>query len=279
MSVILQISDTHFGTERPAVVEALLELARAQQPNLIVLSGDITQRARHTQFVAAAHFRDEIARSAQAMLIVPGNHDIPLFNVAARVLRPYANYERSFGSELEPSFASTELLVIGLNTTRWWRHKHGELSLEQIARVAERLRAATPQQLRVVVTHQPLQVTRTSDVNNLLRGYEQAVKTWSDAGADIFMGGHIHLPYVRRLGAGLPGFSRQTWVVQAGTAVSHRIREGVSNSINIIRSEAPLGAVCTLERWDFDARSQRFVCVTAEPLQLSRAHATLTAVR
>jgi 3',5'-cyclic AMP phosphodiesterase CpdA len=275
MSLILQISDTHFGTERPAVVEALLELARAERPDLVVLSGDVTQRARRSQFAAAARFRDELATSARALVIVPGNHDIPLFDVAARVLHPYANYQRWFGSELEPSFASPELLVLGVNTTRWWRHKHGELSLSQIERVAERLRNATPQQLRVVVTHQPLQVTRSRDVNNLLRGYEHAVKTWSDAGADIFMGGHIHLPYVRRLGAGLPGFSRQTWVVQAGTAVSHRIREGVPNSINVIRSD---GASCALERWDFDARTQRFACVTAEPLQLSRTPSSFAAV-
>jgi 3',5'-cyclic AMP phosphodiesterase CpdA len=161
MTTVLQISDSHFGTERGQVVQALRRLADQQVPDLVVLSGDITQRARHSQFEAACRFIDLLKPAA--VLAIPGNHDIPLFNLAARVFAPYANYARAFGQNLEPVFEREDVLVIGVNTTRPRRHKDGEVSSAQIDRVAERLRRATPAQLRIVVVHQPVLAIRASD--------------------------------------------------------------------------------------------------------------------
>jgi 3',5'-cyclic AMP phosphodiesterase CpdA len=267
MSVVLQISDTHFGTEVPHVVSALLELAQAQKPTLIVLSGDVTQRARRSQFAAAQRFISELTSAERPLLVIPGNHDIPLFNMPARVFRPYQNYERVFGRRLEPDFELERLLVLGVNTTRWFRRKHGEVSDEQIARVTERLQGARPDQLRIVVTHQPLQVERAIDFNNVVRGHVRAALAWNGAGADIFMGGHIHLPYIRRLGEDVPGLPRETWVVQAGTAVSKRIRENVPNSVNVIRYSGG----CLVERWDYTAEARAFRQVKCQDLALSRS--------
>ena len=185
MSVVLHISDTHFGTEQPRVVEALVALAAQQRPDLVVLSGDITQRARPAQFRAAKAFVDRLGAPVVA---VPGNHDIALFDLWARFTRPYARYARAFGAELEPVHASQDLLVVCVNTTRAWRHKHGEVSAAQIDRVASLLTAASAQQLRVVVVHQPAAVTRAEDHVNLLRGHHAALRAWSAAGADLVNG-------------------------------------------------------------------------------------------
>lgn len=267
MSVLLQISDTHFGTDQAPVVRALIDFAHASRPTVAVLSGDLTQRARRSQFAAARRFADEL--NAPRYLAIPGNHDIPLFNVFARTLHPYANYERAFGTNLEPEFESPGLMVVCVNTTRPSRHKDGEVSSEQVERVAQRLRVANREQLRVVVTHQPVHVVRTSDIENLLHGHEAAVRAWCAAGADIIMGGHIHLPYVRELSSHLPGLPRKTWAVQAGTAVSSRIRENIPNSVNVIRHEAgDLG--CTVERWDYDAAAARFKSFEQRRLELER---------
>jgi 3',5'-cyclic AMP phosphodiesterase CpdA len=260
MSVLLQASDTHFGTERPRVVEALVELARAQQPEVVVLSGDITQRARRAQFAAARRFADRLRPAV--ILAVPGNHDIPLFNVAARLLAPYGGYASAFGDDLEPTYESDALLVVGVNTTRPWRHKHGEVSDEQIERVARRLRAQPPGKLRVVVTHQPVHVPQPRDLCNLLRGGERAAHAWASAGADIVMGGHIHLPYVRQVNERLPELPRPLWAVQAGTAVSRRVRRGggEANSVNLVRYDGAAPArTCVVERWEHDAKLARFV--------------------
>ena len=257
MTTVLQISDSHFGTERDQVVQALKRLAHQQVPDLVVLSGDITQRARHSQFEAARRFI-ELLKPA-AVLAIPGNHDIPLFNLAARVFAPYSNYARAFGQNLEPEFEGEDLLVIGVNTTRPRRHKHGEVSSAQIDRVAKRLHLATPSQLRIVVVHQPVFVNRASDATNLLKGHRQAVPAWAAAGADIIMGGHIHLPYVRSLRDTFPELRRDAWTVQAGTAVSSRTREGAPNSVNVLRCNGTLSTHgCTVERWDYLQACDRF---------------------
>jgi 3',5'-cyclic AMP phosphodiesterase CpdA len=274
MSVLLQISDTHFGTEQPSVVEALLALVARQRPDVCVLSGDITQRARPAQFRAAKAFID---RLGTPVLAIPGNHDIPLFNLWARLTRPYARYAKAFGTDLEPVHASPDLLVLGVNTTRAWRHKNGEVSATQIERVARRLSAASPQQLRVVVVHQPAAVTEARDRPDLLRGHAAALRAWSAAGADLVLGGHIHLPYT----LAQQGLARRLWVVQAGTAVSTRTSPGVPNSVHILRwgeaseardgetrNGADAGKNCLIEQWDFARHDHVFVrtaVTTAHP--------------
>ncbi len=265
MTVLLQISDPHFGTEQPPVVEALVALARQQRPDLLVLSGDITQRARAAQFGAARAFMD---RLGAPMLAVPGNHDIPLFDLWTRLRRPYARHIAAFGSELEPAHSSSDLMVVCVNTTRVWRHKNGEVSASQIDRVARILAGAGASQLRVVVVHQPVAVTRADDVPNRLRGHAAALQRWSAAGADLVMGGHIHLPYVMAL----PGLARPMWAVQAGTAVSSRVRKGVPNSVNLLRwDQASSPGCCLIEQWDFSAAELAFVRAEVTEVRPARA--------
>lgn len=277
MSVLLQISDTHFGTEQPHVVEALVALAAQQRPDVVVLSGDITQRAQPAQFRAAKDFVD---RLGAPVLAIPGNHDIALFNLWERLFRPYARFASAFGSECEPVLSTQDLLVVGVNTTRAWRHKNGEVSTVQIDRVAKLLVAASPRQLRVVVVHQPVAVIQVQDRTNLLRGHSAATRAWSTAGADLVMGGHIHLPYTLPLQT----LSRPLWVVQAGTAVSSRTRSGVPNSVNVLRWGAvtdgggpnartpsePSGC-CLIERWDFEPFDRVFVRKAVSAMQPDRS--------
>ncbi|MET0329915.1 MAG: metallophosphoesterase [Dyella sp.] len=257
MSALLHISDTHFGTERATVVEALVRLCHRLQPTLVVLSGDITQRARRHQFAAARALMDRLNRP---YLVIPGNHDIALFDLWSRLRHPYGYHLQAFGPTLEPVWQSAQWLVIGVNTTRWWRHKNGELSPGQIERVARLLRTAAPGQRRVVVTHQPMLVIKDADQRNLLRGHALAAARWAEAGADVLLGGHIHLPYMRPLRQALPAIVRDVLVLQAGTAVSQRLRADISNSVNVLHSDDhPLG--CRAERWDYRDREDDFVRV------------------
>ena len=265
MSVLLQISYPHFGTEQPQVVEALVTLARLQRPDLLVLSGDITQRAQPAQFQAARAFMD---RLGAPFLAIPGNHDIPLFDVWTRLRRPYARHSAAFGAELEPFYASPDLMVACVHTTRARLHQNGEVSAQQIDRVARLLANATPAQLRVVVVHQPVAVTRAEDAPNLLRGHAAAIQRWAQAGADLVMGGHIHLPFV----LALHGLARPLWAVQAGTAVSSRVRAGLPNSVNLVRwgaDSAP--GCCQIEQWDFSAAECAFVRATVSAVWPGRS--------
>ena len=265
MTVLVQISDPHFGTEQPPVVRALADWVRAQAPELLLLTGDITQRATAAQFAAARAFVDGLG--VARCLVIPGNHDIPLFALWARLFSPYRRYAAAFGTDLAPVIERPDCLVLGLNTTRWWRHENGEVSPRQIAELTRRLARASPAQLRIVAVHQPVAVTRPEDDKNLLRGHAALVRQASEAGADLVLGGHIHLPYALRLPT-----ARTTWAVQAGTAVSSRVRAGAPNSVNLIRGPV-IGAggarSCTLERWDHDARTGRFEPAQVRTLELS----------
>ncbi|CAM4377032.1 Calcineurin-like phosphoesterase domain-containing protein [Bordetella tumbae] len=311
MTRILHLSDTHFGTEREPVLQALLRLAGEWQPDLVLLSGDITQRARHGQFAAARRFVQALQRP---VLAVPGNHDIPLFNVLARWLNPYGGYRRAMGPVLEPAVEMPGLLAIGVNSTRPGRHKNGQVDRRQVDRVVQRLKKSSADCLRIVVLHHPVRAAVESDQRNLLIGREWAVPAWIEAGVDLILGGHIHLPYVlpaSELSVAAPGLAadsipanaldamntpaqweaaeaasaaranasssaevsgaadagRRAWVVQAGTAVSRRVRGGISNSINLIEHEVRQGQhQCVIQRWDYMADLQAFACATSQTL-------------
>jgi 3',5'-cyclic AMP phosphodiesterase CpdA len=268
MTTLLHVSDTHFGTEQPHVVEALYRLVRDQAPDMLILSGDVTQRARRAQFSAAKEFVDRIALPTVAL---PGNHDIPLYNIFARMFYPYAGYRRVFGIDLEPEYESESVLVIGVNTTRPARHKNGEVSEAQIERVAARLRQARKEQLRIVVTHQPVHITREKEEKNLLRGRKAAVCEWARAGADLLLGGHIHLPYIHSLREEFAELARDVWIVQAGTGVSRRIRHDAPNSLNLISYDAADGRRrCVVKRWDYEASIGEFKTRESRDVPLDR---------
>jgi 3',5'-cyclic AMP phosphodiesterase CpdA len=270
MTVLLQVSDPHFGTERAPVVAALEALAHEQRPDVLLLSGDITQRATPAQFAAARAFVDRL--QIKVVLAIPGNHDVPLFNLAARLLWPYARYARAFGDDLEPAFEADDVLVLAVDTTRRWRHVDGEVSAAQIERVARRCERAGARQHRIVMVHQPVAVTRPDDEKDLLHGHEAAVRRWSAAGVDVVVGGHIHLPYVLPLHERLNGLPAPIWAVQAGTAVSHRVRPDAGNSVNLLRigagtQRADGAAALQVERWDHVSGARRFERVAVHRLQ------------
>jgi 3',5'-cyclic AMP phosphodiesterase CpdA len=189
------------------------------------------------------------------VLAIPGNHDIPLFNLPARMLWPYAGFQRAFGAVLEPQWQSDALWLLTVKTTRRFRHVDGQVDAAQIEGVAQRLRQAPTRAWRVVVVHQPVAVTREKDNHNLLHGREAAIRRWAEAGADVVMGGHIHLPFVLPLHERDPTLARPLWAVQAGTALSHRVRAGAPNSVNLLRiDDAAEGAArpdLMVERWDY----------------------------
>ncbi|MCB1887794.1 MAG: metallophosphoesterase [Rhodocyclaceae bacterium] len=280
MRRLLHLSDPHFGTERPRVVEALVATVASIGFDVAVISGDLTQRALPGQFRRAARFvaRLQALAPGAPVLINPGNHDVPLFNPLRRVSDPFGPFCEAFGLAPESSYRDEALHLQVINTTSRWRHKHGLVRPDQVTRTVRALRDSTASQLRVLVTHQPLAASPGQDSADLLRGRGPAVQAWRDAGVDLVLGGHIHLPYV--VNACAAG-GRPLWVVQAGTMVSHRIRHEAGNSFNLIRYEPdPAGRrapACRVERWDHVDDLGAFRRVMTTPLALARAPAQAAA--
>lgn len=251
---IAHVSDPHFGTEVPVVRDALHADLLAASPDLLLVTGDITQRARRAQFAAA---RDFLAALPMRNVCLPGNHDLPLFDLFTRVLRPYERFRHYLSASLEPEFIDARLAVLCVDATSPRRHKDGRLDAGQVARTATRLRGL-PQPFRLVATHQPLASTTRSDRRNVAHGAQHALASWIGAGADLFLGGHIHLPFC--LPVGTADGRRSSLLLQAGTCISHRTRPGVPNSYNMIELHHDQGRRhMRFEQRDFDAASGRFL--------------------
>jgi 3',5'-cyclic AMP phosphodiesterase CpdA len=251
MMRIAHISDTHFGAEDPMVCEALRNDLVQQKPDLVVLSGDITQRARESQFAAARAFLDRLY--PLPFIALPGNHDLPLFDVFTRFTRPYRLYQRHIAAELSPSWEGNGVSIIAVNSTGAFNHKDAVLSTKAIESAAKRIRAAT-QPIKVVVLHHPLAVTSPLDHENTPPLAHAALAEWAGAGADLCLGGHIHLPYCILAGPA----TRPVVIAQAGTAVSTRVRGGKPNSYNLIDFDAAGTRRIHVEQRDYSAMHHRF---------------------
>lgn len=249
MRTIAHISDLHFGREDVRVAEALMRELESVRPDLVIVSGDLTQRARRAQFAAAARY---LRRLPAPFAVVPGNHDIPLYDVVRRFLSPLGRYRRFITPELAPRFDDAELCVLGLNTARPYRWKDGVIDPEQIALLRERF-AAADGRLRVLVTHHPLSPRPHDPEPALVRGGRDALSAAAEAGVDLTLAGHLHLGYLADVRP-VDG-PRGVMVVQAGTAISNR-RPHEPNSYNLLTVDLPRLTI-EIRAWDGGAFAPR----------------------
>ncbi len=231
---IAHLSDPHFGANLPEVVKALTDSLKNLKSDLVILSGDITQRAHCSQFQAAGLFVNSLSEFNWA--IVPGNHDIPLFNIFSRLFTPYKNFKKVFRGLLEKKILIEQVQVFTLNSTSRFRHIQGELSASQIKKVIHGIQKKTG--VRVACFHHPMDCPKRVDEKNLLRNREEVMKVFAKSEVDLILGGHIHDPYVSLSGERYPQVKRQSIISVAGTCLSWRTRSGAPNSFNLIDIEA-----------------------------------------
>lgn len=236
MRKIVHISDIHFGKEDPIVVERLVEKITELEPHLIVVSGDLTQRARKSQFEQAREF---LNRLPQNQIVVPGNHDVPLYNAFDRFVHPLDKYKRFVSDDLEPFFHDDEMAVIGVNTARSLTIKGGRISPGQVAKIRIRMSGVSDQLLKVVVTHHPFDVPDGRDEDDIVSRAREAMPLIAESGADVFLAGHLHVSHIGHSARRYKlddGYS--ALIIQAGTAASVRER-GEENSFNLLEYERP----------------------------------------
>lgn len=258
MRTIVHISDIHFGQADAGVVERLVEKIVELQPNLVVVSGDLTQRARSHQFREARAFLD---RLPQAQVIVPGNHDIPMYNVLDRFLNPLAKFTKYITADLTPAFVDDEVAVFGLNTARSLTIKGGRISEEQVDDLLQKLSPIDEQKVNIIVTHHPFDLPEGFDEDDIVGRAKKVMPKLVECGADVFLAGHLHVSHIThsarryRLENGYSAL-----IIQAGTAASTRER-GEENSFNVLELDHP---VLTVKRFQCGLPDTGFHLATTE---------------
>ncbi len=252
MRTLIHLSDLHFGRIDQTLIQPLVDVIERIQPNLIAVSGDLTQRARREQFQAARAF---LSALPFPQIVVPGNHDVPLYNVSARFLHGLRRYRRYISADLEPFYADSEIVVLGLNTARSLTFKGGRINAAQIAHTQERLRPFGADVIKIIVTHHPFDLPEQYAKHALVGHAQMAMERLASSRIDVFLAGHLHISHAGPTSLRINSSGRSALLIQAGTATSTRSR-GEVNAFNVIRIQQP---EIIVERFAWQHERQIFI--------------------
>jgi len=257
MRTLIHLSDLHFGTVDAIIIPALLDFIRVTRPNLVAISGDLTQRARTAQFVEARKFLDAISFPK---LVVPGNHDVPLHNVLARLFRMLDRFRRFISEDLEPFYVDDEIAVAGVNTARALTGKNGRISRQQVEKLWARFEAVPPSHIKIVVTHHPFDLPPGIKGDRVVLRSRAAIKILARIPVDMLLAGHFHVAGTSRSTTRYKIDNFSALIVASGTTISTRGR-GQPNSFNLIQIESPLA---TIIRYDWQPARGAFDVFSTE---------------
>lgn len=259
MRTLVHLSDLHFGKINPPILPPLTSFIAETAPDLVAISGDLTQRARTAEYIAARKFLDAIPFP---QIVVPGNHDVPLHNLFSRFGRSLDRYRRYISAELQPFYCDGEIAVAGVNTARAFTWKDGRINRRQLAQLRKSLQDLPDDRTKIVVTHHPFDLPAGAEGRVVGRS-RLAIQTLADCRVDLLLAGHFHIAdtgYTARR-YNIPGYS--ALIVSSGTSTSTRGR-GQPNSLNVIRIVPPQ---VTIERHAWRPASGLFEPLSIEHFQ------------
>ena len=225
MARLVHLSDLHFGAHDEELVSAVERSVQEIKPDLVVISGDFTQRARTEQFKEACEFLDRLRDAGHEVIGVPGNHDVPLYDVLRRFLSPLTRYRRYIDETLCPFIELPGVAVLGINTARSLTFKDGRINRDQVGFIRETFARTPSEAFRIIVTHHPLFALEVAgETERAIGRQEMALDAVEESGVDMVLAGHAHHASSQDAGD-IVTRAGGVLVVQAGTATSTRVRE------------------------------------------------------
>jgi 3',5'-cyclic AMP phosphodiesterase CpdA len=257
MRTIAHLSDLHFGRVDAGLLAPLRRAVSGLTPDVVVISGDLTQRAKPQEFRDARRYLDTLPAP---QIVVPGNHDVPLYNVFQRFFTPLKKFRRYICADHEPDYIDDEIAIVGINTARSLVFKGGRINEEQIEGIREKLCPLGDPVVKMVVTHHPFDLPSGWEEDHIVGRAPMAMKMLARCGADILLAGHVHLSHTGDTTTRYKIGDFAALVVQAGTATSTRGR-GETNSFNAVKVTP--GHVC-VERHAWDDAQGEFTMASTE---------------
>ena len=263
MPRLIHLSDLHFGAHDPKLVDAVEQRIDDAKPDLVVISGDFTQRARTEQFEQACQFLERLKAAGHEVLGVPGNHDVPLYDVLRRFLSPLTRYRRFIDESLCPFHELPGAAVLGINTARSLTFKDGRINQDQVTYIRDTFSRTRADTARILVTHHPLFALPVGDgpeLGKAIGRQEVALDAVAEAGVDLLLAGHNHRASTHHA-KDLVTDAGPALVIQAGTATSTRLRdeEQSFNLLEVGNAEVTVA----VQAWDGNgyasSDAQRFV--------------------
>ena len=266
---ILHISDVHFGPPHlKDLSQEVLKLEEDRRPDLVVVSGDLTQRAKPHQFQQARRFVDQFKAPA---LVVPGNHDVPLYRFWERFLAPYGAYRKHFDADLEPVIQTPPgFLAVGINTAHGWTFTEGRIRSRRLQEVADLLESVPKSAPKIVVAHHNLVPPPRFGRQKVVWNASKAIDLFSRAGVDLILSGHNHQAFVAESESFYPSGRLPVVILHSGTTTSDRGRgseeggnscfwieiDALTVMISLLRREPDLGRFAEYSRHSYPRRER-----------------------
>ena len=267
MRTIAHISDLHFGYNDPLLAKKLSESLAQIRPNVLVVSGDLVEHATDAEFEDARDFLDSLPGP---QIIVPGNHDLPFYNLWRRFTEGLDKYRRFITDDLEPAFIDDELAIVGADSAHLYPVKGGKITDSQLDDLVSLFSGFPSDLIRVLVTHHPFDLPEPSNPH-LLIGHSRRAVTRLAPVVDILLAGHVHLSSAGSTSTRYKLEGHAMAFVQAGTAISDR-NKGENNSFNVIRT----GSVeshekqIAVDRYSWIKKDHRFDCNDSKEYRLGK---------
>lgn len=267
MRLIAHISDLHFGYNDPLLAKALIAALTQLNPNVVVVSGDLVEHATDAEFQQARAFLDSLPGP---QIIVPGNHDLPFYNLWRRFTEGLDRYRRFITDDLEPAFVDEELAIVGADSAHLYPVKGGKITDSQLGDLVGLFSRFPANLIRILVTHHPFDLPEPSNPH-LLIGHSRRAVTQLAPVVDVLLAGHVHLSSTGSTSTRYKLEGHAMAFVQAGTAISDR-NKGETNSFNVIRtgSAEPHVKQIAVDRYSWTKDEHRFECKDSKEYRLGK---------